>query len=772
MKTFTNLKRCFVLIFATLLLVTTCILPANADNVAKSADKNTKYSYMNVPSDYELVATSENLELYVDYNSGYFLVKNTDNGYIWKSVPDDIEYDSYTVGDDRDSAQSIVSFSYLLVEEEASVTSPSNVFSYNAENVDVTKIDDGFRVEYLLKVNVTETQKTEDEESESEETEEIEEVEEYGDITLPVEIKLNNGHLDASIILEDVKYDSRVIICEYNLLPYFGAASWTDEGYIFVPDGSGALINFKGHEYTETSYSAPVYGEDISSYTELESKQSEAVRMPVFGLKNGDNAFVGIITDGDTTANIKANPTNKNFGHSKASASFQTRVQNGLMMFKGAYYQKQIYKFSYLSESLKNLKVCYYLLSGDDADYIGMANTYREYLIDNGMLNKNVSEPTLNIDTYGAIDVKANFLGFNYRKLESLTSYSEAVKMVEALNKEGIDDISLRYMGWSNNGVTNKKAVNKPKILGVLGGKSDYNDMIESLEKLNTKIYPDSDLLYFTKGTKKSAAKTVFSQIFYKYQYLRSVYVFDLEGNKEMLLNPNLIKENSEKFFNKYQNISNTSNISLSTLTNTVYSSLDRNEQYTKYETISMIEDTLKRATDAKLNIVGENANQYALKYVSKIYKSPMYSSAYDIFESEIPFYQIVLHGYIGMTGNPMVQSTDIDIMYLKCVEAGIELLWNGIYEDSAQLSTTNYDDLYGSTYTLWIKDAAERYQKYQPLLKKIYDAQIVNHDEILDDVTVTTYSNGIKVYVNFTDEDVEINGVKVAAKNFEYKEG
>ena len=768
MKTITNLKRCFVLILACVLLVASAIVPSSADVISKKGELKKLDSFTKVPTGYELVTTSENLKLYVDYNTGYFKVVNTDNGYVWNSVPDNLEYDTITDGDNKSAAQSLLNISYLLAEEESSVTNLSQIYGFvsdeveneNIENLEVKNIKNGFRITYLFTLTITSKDSA------------GEDVYDNANIKVPLDITLTDGHLNATIDFKDTEIDSRVFVAEYNILPYFGAASWTDEGYIFVPDGSGALIDFQNHVNKEANYSQPVYGEDVSKKAELESEQIENIRMPVFGLKNGNNAFVAIITKGDEIAEINANPTNLNFGHSKVNANFVTRTQNSFMMFKGAYYEKQIHKFSQMSKNIKELSVSYYILSGKDADYIGMANEYRNYLIDNKLIEKNVSKPTLNVDAYGAVDVKANFLGFNYSKILPLTTYEDAVTMVKALKKNGIKDVSLRYMGWANKGITNKKMLTKPSLIGKLGGKSDYNEMISYFDKNNIEYRADADLLYFVNSSRKYAAKTVFSQFFYKYQYLRSVYVNDLNGVKQKILNPRFIEENANKYFSKYEKVSGTKNISLSTLTSIVYSSLDPEDAYPINDVVSAIDGALKDANKSGLNVAGEAANQYAFKYLSKIYKSPVNSSAYRYFDSEIPFYQIVLHGYVNMTGSPMVQSSDIDTMYLKCVESGIELLWNGIKEESAELSTTNYDYLYGSTYDLWVEDATDRYNAYQPLLEKIYKSQIINHEEVQTNVTVTTYDNGVKVYVNYTTNDVEIDGVQVKARNFAYKEG
>ena len=63
-----------------------------------------------------------------------------------------------------------------------------------------------------------------------------------------------------------------------------------------------------------------------------------------------------------------------------------------------------------------------------------------------------------------------------------------------------------------------------------------------------------------------------------------------------------------------------------------------------------------------------------------------------------------------------------------------------------------------------------KKHSQYQPLLEKIYDKTIVDHKEVKKNVTLTEYDNGVKVYVNYTDADVTVDGIKVSAKNFAYK--
>ncbi len=768
MKLMTKTKRNLVLISMCAILVAIAICPVSANSGKSGVTKTTSavstndYSYMEISADYSEVASNENLSLSADFNTGYFAIKNLKNGYVWYSVPNTTEFDGYSKGEVERFSKSQVIIGYVNSEDEVDTSRIAYLDYEELVGTEVTTIENGFRVVYTYEVSFA-----------TDDQQEVGEEPKIAQVKVPLEFFLEGDHFSARVDIPAVEYTDDILITEYNLLPYFGAGSWIEDGYLFVPDGSGALISFNGHESSTSSYDELVYGDDLSVFSsELAPLGSEKIRMPVFGIINGeDNALFGIIDEGASAASILASPSNTGKGYSTASSKINTKLVSTTTMFSKSSNLQSIFRLSEDSDDVTNFKVDYYILNGDDADYIGMANTYRDYLLGNELLAKTeMSAPVLNVDVYGAIDVKANILGFTYRKLQSLTTYEQTIEMTEKLKAAGIDNISLRYKGWSNNGVTNKTITNNVKLINLLGGKKGYQTLLDYTKENNIQLFNDVDLTTFTEGSQKNAAKTAFAEVYYEYQYLRSVYAYDLNGYAKMLINPALLYENAEKYIKSYNGTGN-NNLSISDLTDNVYSHLKRGEMVYRTKYVNESQKVLELAKKSNINLAGESSNAYSLKYLSKIYKAPVYSSGYDIFDSEIPFYEIVLHGYLPMTGEPMVQSTDSQVTFLKCVESGMELLWNGIDEQSEILSDTNYDDLYGSTYTLWIDDAAEKYSQYQPLLEKIYDKSIVDHKEVKTNVTLTEYENGVKVYVNYTDSDVEVNGIKVSAKSFAYEE-
>ncbi|MBR2489662.1 MAG: hypothetical protein IKB45_04240, partial [Clostridia bacterium] len=79
--------------------------------------------------------------------------------------------------------------------------------------------------------------------------------------------------------------------------------------------------------------------------------------------------------------------------------------------------------------------------------------------------------------------------------------------------------------------------------------------------------------------------------------------------------------------------------------------------------------------------------------------------------------------------------------------------------------STEYYKYLYKNSY----KQAKEYYDKYLPLYKKISSQSITLHTRLTDSLTKTVYSNGTVVYVNYSDVDVEADGLTIKPKSFAF---
>lgn len=583
------------------------------------------------------------------------------------------------------------------------------------------------------------------------------------DISFDIIYKLFDEYFTASIDLKSLSEKGEYSVNSISLLPALFSGDSDDSGYIFVPDGSGALINFNNNSVNK--YNAQVYGEEISADINMKTNYVSDIRLPVFGIVKNGFGMLGIIEEGAATSEISAGAKN--------SENYYNFVYSSLQL--NSIYEKNLFAANDKAKStayanvsqitgMDKYTVRYYLI-GSDADYVKMAGVYRNYLINQEGLKRQINKPVLNIEVIGAIDVKANMLGFTYYKNAALTSYAEALELLEKLNDSGVKNIQLNWKGWSNNGLSNKSVVKKAATMKVLGGKNEFRQLNSYAKNNGVTIDYDIDMLRFYEGSKKYKVSSPFNETLSFYRYLRSVYSKDISKRSWFLLSPAYIEKNMSGLIKSMKGL-NVDGVSFSSVSNMLYSDFNRKNTVTRNDASVFAANALKIA-NKDFKVSGETANAYALPYLAKVYSSPCYTSGYKIFDKEIPFYQIVLHGVLDITAESQFISTDRKVNFLKAVETGTQLLYTGIGSSTKMIVDTDYDYLYGTDFSLWFDDAVEKYKKYMPLLEKVYDSTVISHTELLPNVYETVFENGVGVIVNYNDSEESVKDMVVGGYDF-----
>ena len=86
--------------------------------------------------------------------------------------------------------------------------------------------------------------------------------------------------------------------------------------------------------------------------------------------------------------------------------------------------------------------------------------------------------------------------------------------------------------------------------------------------------------------------------------------------------------------------------------------------------------------------------------------------------------------------------------------------------EDPAELKYTNSSDIYSSCYDLLKNDLMTYYNELEEVYSQISGATIEDHSRV-DDLVTVEYSNGIKVYVNYSTKAKTIDGVTIDALSY-----
>lgn len=592
-------------------------------------------------------------------------------------------------------------------------------------------------------------------------------------IDICIEYILTDDGLSVLVPTDKLNYDrTSIIITEISLLPCFGAADYTKNGYIFIPDGSGAIIELNNGKTNIPAYEKKVYGKDASlSGNEYETDTEDdgvGINLPVFGIKEDDRSFLAIIEEGDSVAEINADVSMKSSIYNYVYASFKLKeshvvTQSALNLSGSLVYQQ--------SEFSSDLKISYFPVA-KTSDYSDMALVYQRYLKDNGCFSENSVQEGLpfNINLIGSSAYRTTVLGISVERQKKLTSYSEAQEILSIADQKGIKNISLRFEGWCNDGMFNS-VFDGIRLTDSLGKASDLKALVDFTQKKGMGFYPASELQYVSKNrltdgyrinrdTAKNLEKG--NAVYYTNSIASAA---DENKGFKWVTSPmkyqSLLSDVLEDY--KDYSIKGIDFASLSTEINSDY-----NEENLADRSVSekKTREIYKKAVDEGISVSADGANAYVIEYCSLITDVPEASGAHYLIDKSVPFYQIVLHGMVPFTGEAINLCDDVKQSFLKCVETGSGLSFCWIYADNTALMDTKLD-LYSVNYSQWMDEAADMYARASKVLSDLCNDTIVSHSEYADGVYKTVYSDGTAVWVNYNSEDYKTDLITVPAEDF-----
>ncbi len=729
---------CFILSFVLLL---SCI--STITFAASAAPEK-----LEVPGNYVLVDQNANIALYVDSNTGDFAIMNQKTNAVWYSNPVDWESDQIAQGDSYTDLTSKLTVQYIT-----SSYIKGSVNSNQAAVIVERSGKDWIITFYFKKANTN--------------------------FSIPVKLSLKDEYVHVELMIDQIeeKGDTRILFV--NLYPYFGAAGLNDTGYCFIPDGTGSLMEFNRELLNNYMFGNDKEGLIFApNPTEVSTNSyfqnwNEELRLPVYGMVKNNDAFLAIIESGAAVTEIQANMSRLWNSYNVVKTCVNIRDVQARKTATGDKGEG-----SYYSEIRpENYIVRYYPLDAEDSSYIGMAERYRKYLIDEkGMTPvKDVASNALNISLYGAVKKQKHFLGIPYTGAEYLTTYSEAESLVDRLVDDKVDKVFIDYSGWSTGGLdTTTPVALKPS--SKLGGKKAINSLIAKVNEIdNYTLAFDLELHEFHSQTSeikkfKDVSHGLDASPAAIWRGRISAAGAATKSNMGyMLIHPARMLGYADKFINSASTY-DLKSYSFNSLGDTLYCAYNLNDDSTRDKSEHHMVEIFNRANEAIgedgiLNTTGGNA--YAAPYVDNIINAPVHASHNILLSKEVPFYQIVFRGYVNLASNAINLESEQDDLILKLAETGMSLYYQFIDAESTSFHNTDYTHLYACELDDHYDDMIATYNRMRPLYDAVGDSTIVNYEVISDDVKITTFSNGSKVYVNYSDAEANVNGVKVAAKDF-----
>ncbi len=588
-------------------------------------------------------------------------------------------------------------------------------------------------------------------------------------VTIPVTLTLESDHLSLSCVTSEIVEEnssptSGQLTTALSFMKSFGAADRETEGYFVIPDGSGAIIRFNNGKTNYRVYQGKVYGDDITPVEPTVTQYHQNVYLNMYGIVSGDSGMVVVADKGDAAATINAYVAGEiNTDYNGCYFSFTTRTDDEYLMGGES---NPLKVFEKRGIKVPEIKVDYYPVSsndGSDIDYIDIADTYRDYLMEScGVtVSSKVDSTPLYMNMYGSTIKKQSIIGIPVDIKEKVTTFEDAKGILEKINEGGVDSAVISFKDWTSAEVA-QKITDKASAASVLGGNGKFKKLLEYANSKGMVVYPDVDNMLFKSSFGYSTITNTAIRV--SNSYSRQL-VYDLAHGTEnkyyksmALFTPSSYEKAFTKLSKSY-NQKGLSNISLGSLSTTIYG------DYGKV-TVSreMAKDIIAGVyADAKSNVgsvMADGANKYVLPYVDSVANLPLSSSKYDLFDEEIPFYQIVLRGMIPCSTTAINAEPDIADAVLYALSCGQYLSFDMIGIEASELKDTRYDKYFYADAEKWTDDAVGAYKLQCDILSSVADNRITEYNISEDGNEIeTVYDDGTTTLINYEENTIKLNG-------------
>lgn len=707
-------------------------IPKLEESVTLKSDKPVEYTSFDEDG-FTLIAENDKYALYMDEAFDVINVLQKSTKEVWSTAPE-----GATAPKDK------YLFKLNCFNETIQKTASSNLESFKMEVIATSALEDkngnkGVRVTYSDASDF--------------------------DLDISIEFYITDKGLEVKLPTGCLEERGVFKLKSIDMFPNMAKAKNSQEGYYMYPDGSGAVMEFQdaSHE-SEDSVTYDIYG-DITQYKNMLGEWEEAgneVFMPISGVKIDDKSYLSIIEAGEETATITVDPGNGE----EYNIMYNSFVFRNEFAISRENSTQETFRRDVEYLDIDRVISYNFFEAGEDITYADMAVEYRDYLMNECGVEKK-SDDT-------AIPVSMNiFMGINEEgtitdSFKAVTTFAQAEDMVNQLMKKEVENLEVQLKGWTKNGYFTDP-IQFP-VNSDIGGNDGLKTFASKYEKDKVQISLETNLVEARKNAKGYDSN---SEIVINGNYSP---ISDPESNR-YILTPNVAAGNLNALLKDAKDTGAAiDGISFYSIGQYVTYNYSTQNTLNVAQCKKLWTNMLETANESYENVTVQGGNQYVLPYADKLTDVPYADAGYRMTTKSVPVYQIAVHGLVNYTGNALNLSSDKEEEKLKWVEYGYVPFFELTYSGSEELMHTEYSELFSSTFSSWVDEAADVYKDFNKNLIDVWNLFIVDHEEIQEDVFKVTYQSEDKkttkvVYVNYNDDvDCEIDGVLVEANSYEVK--
>ena len=710
-----------------------------------------------------LVLTNQQFKVYLNEETLAFKIEDQRSGYIWNTVIDDVNAGTF-----NSLLSSSIGFEYININQNFNLR----------QNVGI--ID----TEYVVDLSITENQILMDisvggfctsrqcsrfyeEYVAGNPAYDLERMLTLGfvnlDIAFTVEITLDEKGITVHVPFDSITEGNaeNIVLSSLILFPGLGAATDEMPGYMVIPDGAGALIRYGANEGRFVApYEERFYGRNLGIVTGRSSVTNYPLTLPIFGVVHGvyQHGFVGIIESGDLNATLIAYP--------QGASNIPYYLMYPRFDFKQTY--RQSFTSDGLGGSLKvhessqsDITLRYQFLNGQEAHYVGIGLSYQDYLSDQGTFSqKSLSATEIPVHLqFLMADSRSRFIG---KEVIVMTDLEAAVKMHQTLYNQGLTYQRISLKGWNSGGYSGQL----PSALNFesrLGSRSDFRN-ISSLFETSYPLMLVNNYNFASEDT---------ARINYRRDVALGVNRFRLERSCEScvytwnyFLTPERSKTLALRDHSDY--LASSVNVLFESMGHTLFS-YDFNGPQTRIDAFHQYQDVFETYQGhAQYNY----PFPYVWAYTDDFFEAPLFNSQLKYFNDVIPLLSIVLSGQMDQYGQFMNFNSLGRSHLLRMIDFNVYPSYVLTDARPSDLKGSDLENMFATEFRLFESLIVEEYEMINQALSQVMGARIIQRDAVDYGVIRVTYDNGVSIWINYSFEEVTIQGITIPAQDITIEGG
>lgn len=715
-----------------------CLLGAAAIPVAAQEETPfhaTRMIVDAVPEGYQLLASSAHLQLHMHPQSAKVAILDLRSSRVWLSSPPLPPGDE--VPESLHGKFSTVFFAFFTREQSTQMRREDSVSKVTAMQIEPS--DEGAAVRY--------------------------EMDSLG-VAFTLRYRLGPDYLEVRLDEDDLVESEKNLIVGIEFLPYLGAVPYRAEtsAYYVLPDGPGALTYIGRQVGYRKPYSAVSYGTDRYSFARPSVQRNP---LPIYGIVHPEGAVLGVATVGAGESSIEAGISIDPMTFSRASLRLVYRRLTQFPLRKG------VFKAFFETERVGGDRgMRFFFLTGKEANWVGMAQRFRQHLIEDRGLQRLASPAESQAEAAGPalrlrLVMGAQKPGLIWRSFVTATSFAQAAEIVAAYVDAGMSDLDVVLVGWESDGYEGNLPRRWPPDRH-LGGARGLRRLAEQVHALDARLFVEADytLAFLQNGGFFPLTDGVIQPNLLPVSDLVAAAA-NVEVPRELrknrfFLNPTFARlRYLEREAPRLAELG-VDGVELRWSGELLLKDINPRFPLERTEFAESWRQMLTLVSDTMGSAAAQGGNGYVLGVADTVTQLPLYRNDYVFSDETVPFYPVATHGLVRLYGEPTNLDSDPQRDFLKRLEYGMLPTYELTYRHPIVLNRTTYNELYSSQYQEWIERASAEYAVSIEQLGHTVNQFIIARRQLAPQVFETTYEDGTYVIVNYADAAYEDGSIRV----------